>query len=432
MKYLLYITIFALAAAGCSSYRSLSMEEDDIYYVPGKEKMQEPAMTASQRAEYMPAREANTPAPEAVRATASPTAYEESGYWIGGYKGNRNDLREIQRIIDMYPNGFASFNSNGYDIAMNLSFDPDWNVYTDDGRFWWFPSSSNIDLYSSLLLGSYPKYIWTTAWDNPRFDSWAFDMTFNRPFRPGFSLYWGTPGWSFGFGWSNGWYDPWHHGWYDPWFSWNHGWYDPWYGHWHGHYPGWYPWHDPWHTPIHPGWNRPRPTHPLAGQRPSTGGGIHGIRPEGRPGNIYRPSSTRRPSTNTIPSTTPRPGVGTGSQYRPGATRPQRPSGATTTRPNNPNVLRPGSTTRQPNTTTRPNTYDRGNATTRPTTPRRQEQRPATNRQSNPRSTQYTRPQTQTRPRYTPTPSRGGNYQPARSNMGGGSRPTAPTRPGRR
>lgn len=432
MKYLLYITIFALAAGGCTAYRTLSMG-DDIYYVPGKEKMPELAMSAPQRTESAPVREANAPAPEPNRRTASPTVYREDGYWIGGYKGSRSDLREIQRIIDMYPNGFASFNSNGYDIAMNLSFDPDWNVYTDDGRFWWFPSSSNIDLYSSLLFGNYPKYIWTTVWDNPRFDSWAFDMTFNRPFRPGFSLHWGTPGWSFGFGWSNGWYDPWHSGWYDPWYYGHPGWYDPWYGHWHGHwhYPGWNPWHDPWHKPGHPSWDRPRPTHPLAGQRPSTGGGTHGIRPSGRPGSIYRPSSSRRPSTSTQPTTTPRPGTSTSGQYRPGtSTRPQRPSGATTTRPNNPNVLRPGSTTRQPNTTTRPGTY------TRPTGTTRQEQR-STNRQTTQpqrpqRPQQYSRPQGTMRPNYTPVPSRGGNYQPARSNTGGGSRPTSPTRPGRR
>ena len=80
------------------------------------------------------------------------------------------------RYINMYPEGFANF-SNGQEIALNLSFDSDWNVYTDNGRYWWFPSNTNINLYSSLLFGTYPKYIWTIVWNNPRFDSWAFDAT---------------------------------------------------------------------------------------------------------------------------------------------------------------------------------------------------------------------------------------------------------------
>ena len=202
------------------------------------------------------------------------TLYENTGYWIGGYRGPASDLAEIQRIINMYPEGFANF-SNGQEIALNLSFDSDWNVYTDNGRYWWFPSNTNINLYSSLLFGTYPKYIWTIVWNNPRFDSWAFDATFNNRFNWSLNLGWGGPGWSIGFGWNSGWYDPWYGGWYDPW-------YRPWYG---GYYPGWgYP---HWHHPHwgHPGWDYPhwgggsghypnRPNRPhWAGQRPGFGGG---------------------------------------------------------------------------------------------------------------------------------------------------------------
>lgn len=117
------------------------------------------------------------------------TLYENTGYWIGGYRGPASDLAEIQRIINMYPEGFANF-SNGQEIALNLSFDSDWNVYTDNGRYWWFPSNTNINLYSSLLFGTYPKYIWTIVWNNPRFDSWAFDATFNNRFNWSLNLGW--------------------------------------------------------------------------------------------------------------------------------------------------------------------------------------------------------------------------------------------------
>ena len=515
MKTLIYITLIAVAAVSCSINRNYTME-DDIYYVPGKKSLAikevekitgEPFEVSKQDdtyayedsramgssvppAAYREGQKVVNPrsgqvetvdmealATEAQNRLASSdsiheTIYENAGYWIGGYKGPESDLDEIQHIINLYPNGFAFFNSNGFDIAMNLSFDSDWNVYTYDGRYWWFPSYSNINLYSSLLMGTYPKYIWTVIWDDPRFDSWAFDAGFNWGIHVG----WNRWDLSFGWGWNYGWYDPWYRGWYDPWY---YGWHHPWYGHWGWHHPHW---HDHWHHPMYPGVDiRPQQPRP-AGSRPSYGGGVFGIRPG--TGSYTRPGTSRRPQTgNTRPSTNmqrptrqpntgsaTRPSSNTGAQTRPGSTRPAvRPSGNTTTRPNTQGILRPGTTTR-PQSTTRPTTPARNQSTTRPQTPTRSNSnrtttRPATRTTTPARSTtrqstrptvrSYSRPTTNTRstynnnstrrtytparstnnsrPSYTPQRSNRSTYTPTRtpSRSGGASRP-APTRPTRR
>ena len=450
MRYLaLYTAIIALTAISCSTNRSFTME-DDIYYIPGEKALMVKEVENLTGQEISSSIQTDTYPEEVSHAKGSSiapaaftqskqqvinsqtgklenvdmaalttqaenmlannekvnaTIYENTGYWVGGFKGSENDLEEIQRIINLYPEGFASFNTNGYDIAMNLSFDPDWNVYTDNGRLWWFPSNSNIELYSSLLFGTYPKYIWTVIWDNPRFDSYAFNASFNHRGNWGFRFGWGSGGWHAGFGWNSGWYDPW----YDPWYNW-YGWYDPWNGPWcnpwYGYYPGWYNphWHHHW---DHPGWgggghgsgNRPRP---ITGLRPSysgggTAGSIRPNRPSGgntnagsvRPGNI-RPntSASARPNSGTVT----RPGTSSstrpnGTVTRPGNNSTIRP-GTSVTRPGN-NTTRPNGTVTRPGTTTRPTTVTRPGTTTRPSSGIT---RPGSNRQS------YTRPVSTTRP----------------------------------
>ena len=299
MKFSLYIAGLAFIIVSCSTTRNFSsIMEDDIYYVPGKkalairevenltghdigtEQPVDPTVLAGEIS-----RSAGSSTPPATFSSSNNTKinarsgqleqvniqsltreaeeklanneeidmtlYENTGYWIGGYRGPASDLAEIQRIINMYPEGFANF-SNGQEIALNLSFDSDWNVYTDNGRYWWFPSNTNINLYSSLLFGTYPKYIWTIVWNNPRFDSWAFDATFNNRFNWSLNLGWGGPGWSIGFGWNSGWYDPWFYS-YSPWWTYSSRFYGPSWGFgwgWGGFYAGYYsPWYDPWYGP---------------------------------------------------------------------------------------------------------------------------------------------------------------------------------------
>lgn len=488
MKTVLYISGILFTVLSCTTTRNLSSTvEDDIYYVPGQKALvvkevenltgqqldNNPAIAGYADEKYSRANGSSTPPPSFNRNAASrvntrtgqleqvdievlsnqaqeilaeeeevnTTIYENTGYWVGGFKGNENDLSEIQRIINRYPQGFAYFNSNGQDIALNLAFDPDWNVYTDNGRYWWFPSSSNIDLYSSLLFGTYPKHIWTVVWDNPRYDSWAFDAGFNRGFNWGVNVGWGTPGWSLGFGWNAGWHNPWinYYGWYDPW-------YRPWGG---GYYPGWG--HPHWHHPHwnHPNWNHPNwgggNTHPGyrpgTGLRPNNGGGvITGKRPM-RPGNntINRPGQIRpntnsssmiRPGNNTRPSTVTRPNT---SVTRPSSvTRP-----GSNTRPSS--VTRPGSTTR-PSSVTRPTTTRSSStrpSTTRPTNTSNTYTRPGTRSSSGSTVKNTTRPQSNYRPTYNNNSSQrynsgsNSNYRPRQSS--GSTRPTSTVnRPTRR
>lgn len=480
MKSLLYVAALALVASSCSTTRNLSSTvEDDIYYVPGKKALVVQEVESITGQDLGDAQDSDSQDLSSATARSSGnsmasgsfsknqskvinsrtgqldqvnlsdltnqaqeilanddqenvTLYENTGYWIGGYKGNEGDLNEIQRIINIYPEGFAYFNGNGQEIAMNLSFDPDWNVYTSEGRYWWFPSYTNINLYSSLLFGTYPKYIWTEVWDNPRFDSWAFNSSFNSGFNMGLSV--GGPGLSFGFGWNSGWYDPW----YNPWYGWGNSWNRPWYG--GGYYPGWgHPhWnHHDWHHGHYPNWGPPssnRPTRPSS--RPNfnnnTGNTVNpggGTRPGSRPGTSVRPSSgsTIRPGSDNNNNNMTRPGSGQGTTTRPVArpttvrpgsgqsgnmTRPNttRP-GATTTRPT---TTRPGTTTR-PSTTTRPGAATRpGTTTTRPGTTRPTTTRPTTTRPAA-NSSRNTRTQTNYRPTYNSNSSSRSDYPPSQN-----------------
>lgn len=414
MKSLLYIAASALMASSCSTSKSLSTTiEDDIYFVPGKKALvvQEVENITGQNFSENPPTNRNIPTEghSAYKGSSIPpanfsssknqtnvrenvntsayvnqqfqtisdsqddSAYESTGYWVGGYKGNQGDLNEIQHIINQYPEGFG-YIANGENIALNLSFDPDWNVYTANGRYWWFPSYTNIDLYSSLLFGTYPKYIWTVIWNNPSYDSWAF----NSGWHLGLNIGWYNPGWNFHFGWYSPWYNNWYGSWYSPY------WHRPYW-----HYPYWYYPH--WNGGHWGGGHRPnKPQRPNSPVRPGVGNHISGT----RPGSSFRPGvSGTRPST-TRPNTGSNVRPGNGFQH-PGTMRP-RPSGVQSG--NNPvrpggisaqPTLRPGNNTR-PTTPVRPNT-SRPGTTVRPTTPK-----PGT-------TGSYTRPGTTTRPGSTIT-----------------------------
>lgn len=507
MKLFLYTLIFLSGTlCSCSSGRVLSSTiEDDIYYTPGKKSLM------VQEVEQLTGRETDLPQPQknysgevitssgstkapvinrqkgiveqistadlmaqaqeqlAAQDAGNVTVYSNTGYWIGGFKGSERDLLEAARIINMYPNGFGFF-ANGQDIALDLSFDPDWNVYTDDNRYWWFPSSTNIELYSSMLFGTYPKYMWTTVWDNPRFDSWAFNSSFNLNFG------WGRPGWGFGISLGSGWYDPWgYNGWYGyPYYGgWHNSWWnDPW--HHHHYYPHWGNNH--WGGGNLPSWGPPsgRPSRPSIGQRPNSGGGITGIRPgnSSRPnGSVTRPSGVTRPNSSLRPDgsiTRPNSGVTRPGTVRPGSSSVTRPNSPTvqpnpgvsrpgTVRPGSSSVTRPNSPTVQPNPgVSRPGTVTRpAQSVTRPNPVAPRPSRPNTSSSSS-NVKNYTRPQNNYRPTYnnnnnnnsrpsynsgsvsrpSNSGSSGSSYSPGNSggSGGGGSRPSspAPSRPTRR
>ncbi|MDR0981800.1 MAG: hypothetical protein LBM07_00975 [Culturomica sp.] len=353
-----FTVIFAASMLfSCAPTRNMSAAmEDDIYYVPKAKPLVSQSTSNNQntsnnygetynysRQDY--ANRQNEPVTtaqltqeaEAILAnneTVNTTIYRNTGYWVGGFKGSNRDLAEAMRIVSMYPQGFG-YTSNGTDIAMSIAFDPDWNVYTDNGRFWWFPTSSNIDLYNNFLFGTYPHYLWTVAWNSPAYDSWNFGWSFG--------LGWRGNGVGIGIGWNNPWYwDPWYNGWYG----------------WH-HYPG-------WHTP---GWGyAPDWGHPHPGYKPPFNGGSSSIvrpsvRPT-RPGSSIsaRPGTSLRPSSNATANRS-------GSNLRPSSTDNNKGTTVrpgTSTRSNSMNNQR-GSTTRQgarPNSSN--NNYQTPSSTSRP------------------------------------------------------------------
>lgn len=456
----LYTLLAVVFLWSCSSMQNMNTSiEDDIYYVPDKKPlmvkevetitgekidMTAPATRSNYaesypesgssvvinrqkgRAEKISTSELAAQAENILNDPYAPettTLYENTGYWIGGFKGSNTDLREAARIINQYPEGFG-FISNGPDIALNLSFSPEWNVYTDNGRYWWFPSSSNIRLYNTFLFGTYPKYIWTVVWNEPFYDSWAFDAHFN--------FGWGGPGWSFGFGWNSAFYPPRYGSWYGYYPYWG-SWYDPWWG--PSWYPGWHHshWHHHWYHPNwnypnwgghYPGWTPPssnRPNRP-GNPRPNLGSGSIGLRP-----GINRPGSSARPNyNNQRPGSSVRPGSGStrpdnNAITRPGTTRPNynngRP-GTTTPRPNynttRPSTTRPANSNSRPTTTTRPGSNSNTNRYTRPAT------RPNTSTNRNNNVKNYNRQPNNYRPTYN------NNRSYNRSNNSNRSSYTAP------
>lgn len=145
MKIIFYIILVStILFSSCSSTRSLNNTiEDDIYFVPGSKPlmMQEVENITGQNIplssgnrQHAPASGNPTTENSAVIinrqqgtteeiTTGSLTSraqqrlaeseevnevlYENTGYWIGGFKGSDSDLREAARIIARYPDGFG-------------------------------------------------------------------------------------------------------------------------------------------------------------------------------------------------------------------------------------------------------------------------------------------------------------------------------------
>lgn len=309
MKILIYISpLIAVLISACTSTRQLShVVEDDIYYIPGERSLfareverktgltiqadrvttTTPEKASTSYKDYPKERdysenpisykigmnrygsdttksssgiteisreEENSARNGIVERVVTDPEYDE-GYWLNGFDGSSSDLKICEQIIHRYPEGFAAF-GNAEEIARNLTFSSDWNIFTYKGRYWWFPTPSNYNLYHELVFGTYPKYVWTVIWNDIRFDTFAAQDFFD-PFY-GIGSYW-----NYHYLWGNGFYNgyysgfywrhsPWNYGYgfYNPWWGWDYGWYG-----YYGYYPpfgGYYPY---WHNGYHrPGW----------------------------------------------------------------------------------------------------------------------------------------------------------------------------------
>jgi hypothetical protein len=124
-----------------------------------------------------------------------------NGEWIGGFEGSQDDYEYAERIIRFRNPRYAIPISSPYywDVVYGLN-SWDWNVYSDGYYAYAFPTFSNR--------------LW---WD------WR----------------WGSHGWGFGPGWNYGW------GWgYNSWYTNNYwGWGGHWPGYWYG---GWGGYHHHW------------------------------------------------------------------------------------------------------------------------------------------------------------------------------------------
>ncbi len=251
MKTLFYISVIALIVTSCSSsqYTTGIGYEDDLYYNP-KEKplvIQEvekelPDVSVQEKNELLEIAKKSVKADpekypditsldkieiESVEYKTNPETgaidtiiqIMSQGYWINGFRGSNAELEEAMRTIDQYPNGFGYF-GHGDNIGENLSFDSDWNVYTRDGKYWWFPRVTNLTMYNQFMFGRYPRYEWTVIWDSPNYDYWDFDFHF------GYSSYWRWRTYDRWY-YRSYWYEPyWHYSYHvDPWYHYN-SWYD--------------------------------------------------------------------------------------------------------------------------------------------------------------------------------------------------------------
>jgi len=233
--YFKILLVTAIFASSCSpSYMGTAVYEDDLYYNPNEA----PLLVQKVEAKSPAVKKSNALAP--ANATPSSTKtnpnigtealedrnfdalqqkytdilnnesidsvdtliYEgDSGYYLGGFSGSERDQEEAQRLREMYPQGFGYYDNSGYNTAMWLAGDSDWNVYMDGNNVWWTPTWTNYRFYNGYNYSSM-RYGNTFAYNYPygsygHNSYWGFNMGF------GDSWYWDL---NFGFGFSNYYY----------------------------------------------------------------------------------------------------------------------------------------------------------------------------------------------------------------------------------
>ena len=344
-KIIFLVSLIALMLTSCISLYSTgsnsSYYSDGIYYTPSQPSKSVVVANAPQPTYYEE---------PVVIASSNPRVIE--GYWMGGWDGSNADLERAYTIIQNYPNGFG-YMAGGVNVAESMAFSSDWNVFVADGKYWWFPTTSNIEFYTDFLFGPYPSsnivlHDYTPYNVNLKVNV-SLDWYNSSYYNP-----WYYSPWNYHHSWyyDPWYYDPWH---YDPWYydPWNHHYYGPSYHHPH-HGPTY---HHPHHGPK-PGYyhygpenTRPKhsPSHGKPNRRPDDRN--HGRNDKlGKPGPTHKPSSPNKPSNSRPnqgkwrPTTTP-----SGNQtITPGTT--QRPSvgggvvgGNGAPKGNTNNIIRPNS-----------------------------------------------------------------------------------------
>ena len=352
----------------------MAQSNDDLYFVPKKEKKAENATVVSKQSDSntkLTEQTSSTPAivvkdnsgqtrdideynrrytsknytfkNEGDALVIEEKPYEERGEWIGGFEGSGSDYEYAMRIVRFRNPRYAIPVSSPlyWDVIYGLYPSWDWNIY-DDGLY-------------AYVFPTYSNPLW---WD--------------------WHARWGIygAGWSFTWGWRS----PWYYGWYDPF------WYGPYWGGYWG--PVWH--HHPYYSYYGgPGrWARPGYTDRRPGRyqtRPATSYNrnysvAHGSSGINRSSAVSRNSSVRSRSASTrslgrvVRSSDRTNGVERVTRsVRPGSATIRNSSASRSTVRPNASYMRPGttSTTRTRSSYNRPSstrsTYQRNSSSTRST-----------------------------------------------------------------
>ena len=231
--------VFLLLIALCLPIGLMAQSyDDDLYFIPSKEKEEEPA----------PAKK------EPVRRETTTNIYTTPGTTvvIQDRKGNTRDVDEYNRRYDARDNDFEMDNDTLY---IKEKDQPDLDGEWVNGEF--NGSQDDYEYAERIIRFRNPRFAVSISspfyWDVVYgMNSWDWNVytdglyayafpTFSNP------LWWDWRYNSYGPGWGWGWSHP-YYGWggYYPgyWGGWYGGWYGGgyWGGHWghhHGYYPGW-------------------------------------------------------------------------------------------------------------------------------------------------------------------------------------------------
>ena len=240
-----------LIATACSpSYVGTSAYQDDIYYVPGEASLidQEMAVYATHAEKKEPRIETKAVEPatkstfkderdfqriqeeynqmiqnDSIESIDTTFYNEDQGYYLSEFKGSEWDREDAESLRRWYPQGFGFYDNTGYNTAMWLAGDPDWNVYIEGDKVWWTPSWTNFNYYNAYRF-SPVRYGRTFAYNYPYCGS-----SFGFGFGLGYGFY-DDFYWSLNFGWGYPYYSP---------YSYYGGCY-PYYGYNHHHHGGYY------------------------------------------------------------------------------------------------------------------------------------------------------------------------------------------------
>lgn len=352
--------VFASLLLVCLPWLAMAQSNDDLYFIPKKEKKVERKEKVSQA----PAKVSNTAVYAAPGSTVvvkdaagrtrdvdeynrrytsrdytfsadDNTLYveekpsHERGEWINGFEGSQDDYEYAMRIVRFRSPRYAIPVSSPlyWDVVYGAYPSWQWNVYDDGLYAYVFPTYTN------------PMW-WDWRW------SWGFS----------------GPHWGFNWGWHspcyyNSWYSPYWHGGY-----WGHAWHHHHYYH-YGHYYPHYGWGGGHYSYGHTDYRSSRYRGSGTSRRNYVSSGVQGNSSRPRYGN----SSVRRNSSSSIGRVvrsnennrinSVRPSGISGNRGTVGTRTPVRGSSSGYVRPGT-TIDRSGNTYNRPSSTRRSNTYN--------------------------------------------------------------------------